>query len=172
MLKGNFFKTNPGTNYDSSKVPKLYFQSQFSMYKIDIFFLTSIFEPLYFLKSCPICDKLALPVLSKYKQWFPLSLLIFGQKSCFLGPTMFKIPQPNWHFYTSTIFVGNSYRISSRIPQTTGKVEICKIRCLLDFNTYSLYCYVSTFPAKILPEKKANSSRIPIVWNYNHSLIL
>ena len=25
----------------------------------------------------------------------PLSLLILGQKSCFLGPTIFKIPQPN-----------------------------------------------------------------------------
>ena len=30
-------------------------------------------------------------------QWFPLSILIFGQKSCFLGPTIFKIPQPNWY---------------------------------------------------------------------------
>ena len=28
----------------------------------------------------------------------PLSMLIFGQKSCFLGPTIFKIPQPNWHY--------------------------------------------------------------------------
>ena len=25
------------------------------------------------------------------------SMLILGQKSCFLGPTIFKIPQPNWH---------------------------------------------------------------------------
>jgi hypothetical protein len=25
----------------------------------------------------------------------PWSTLIFGQKSCFLGPTIFKIPQPN-----------------------------------------------------------------------------
>ena len=32
-------------------------------------------------------------------QWFPLSILFFGQKSCFLGPTIFKIPQPNWHYY-------------------------------------------------------------------------
>ena len=32
-------------------------------------------------------------------QWFPLSTLIFGQKSYFLGPTIFKIPQPNWHSY-------------------------------------------------------------------------
>ena len=27
----------------------------------------------------------------------PLSMLILGQKSCFLGPTIFKIPQPNSH---------------------------------------------------------------------------
>ena len=32
-------------------------------------------------------------------QWFPLSILIFGPKSCFLGPTIFKIPQPNWYKY-------------------------------------------------------------------------
>ena len=31
-------------------------------------------------------------------QWFTLSILIFGQKSCFLGPTIFKIPQPNWYY--------------------------------------------------------------------------
>ena len=26
---------------------------------------------------------------------FPLSMLILGQKACFLGPTIFEIPQPN-----------------------------------------------------------------------------
>ena len=35
---------------------------------------------------------MALPVFSKIQR-FPLSILIFGQKSCFLGPTIFKIPQ-------------------------------------------------------------------------------
>jgi len=30
----------------------------------------------------------------------PLSMSILGQKSCFLGPTNFKIPQPNWHYTT------------------------------------------------------------------------
>ena len=24
---------------------------------------------------------------------------ILGQKSCILGPTIFKIPQPNWHYW-------------------------------------------------------------------------
>ena len=28
---------------------------------------------------------------------FPLSMLILGQKACFLGPTIFEIPKPNWH---------------------------------------------------------------------------
>ena len=32
----------------------------------------------------------------------PLSMLILGQKSCFLGPTIFKIPQPNWHYNVHT----------------------------------------------------------------------
>ena len=42
------------------------------------------------------------PIILKI-QWFPLSILIFGQKSCFLGPTIFKIPQPNWHYYVHTM---------------------------------------------------------------------
>ena len=30
--------------------------------------------------------------------WFPLStMLIHGQKVCFLGPNIFEITQPNWH---------------------------------------------------------------------------
>ena len=32
----------------------------------------------------------------------PLSMLILGQKSCISGPTIFKIPQPNWHYCTTT----------------------------------------------------------------------
>jgi hypothetical protein len=26
---------------------------------------------------------------------FPFSMLILGQKACFLGPTIFEIPRPN-----------------------------------------------------------------------------
>ena len=32
-------------------------------------------------------------------QWFPFSMLILGQRPCFLGPTIFEIPQPNWYHY-------------------------------------------------------------------------
>ena len=59
-------------------------------------FLTSIFEPLYFLKSCPIFDELALPVFSKYNGFLWLYWFL-AKKSCFLGPTIFRIPQPNWY---------------------------------------------------------------------------
>jgi hypothetical protein len=31
---------------------------------------------------------------------FPLSMVILRQKSCILGPTIFKIPQPNRHYCT------------------------------------------------------------------------
>ena len=34
-------------------------------------------------------------------QWLPLSILIFGLKSCFLGPTIFWFAPPKWH-YVST----------------------------------------------------------------------
>ena len=39
-----------------------------------------------------------LKIISGSKQLvskFPLSMLILGQKACFLGPTIFEIPQPN-----------------------------------------------------------------------------
>jgi hypothetical protein len=73
MLKGFFLKQS----YDElhmvrQKVPKPYFQSQFSMSKIDRIFSKKIIQeyqfrsPFYFLKSCPIFDKLGLPVFSKY----------------------------------------------------------------------------------------------------------
>ena len=42
---------------------------------------------LYFPTSCPIFEIL----------WV---MLILGQKSCFLGPTIFKIPQPRWYYET------------------------------------------------------------------------
>ena len=46
------------------------------------FSITSIFEPLYFLKSCPIFDELVLPIFSKYNgllwvYWFLAKNLAF-----------------------------------------------------------------------------------------------
>ena len=74
------------------KVPKSYFQSQFSMSKIDgifskkkSFFSNFNFEPLHFLKSCPIFDELDLPVFSKnngflWVYWFLAKNLAFWLK--------------------------------------------------------------------------------------------
>jgi hypothetical protein len=86
------------------KVPKLYFQSQFPMSKINEIFskknhlrmsiLEAIFEPLYFLKSCSIFEELVLPAFSKYTM-DSFEYINFWLKNLFLGPTIFKIPQPN-----------------------------------------------------------------------------
>ena len=45
-----------------------------------------------FSKQCLIFDELAMPVFTKCNDF----LWVW---SCFLGPTIFKIPQPNWHYY-------------------------------------------------------------------------
>ena len=36
--------------------------------------------------------------------------MILGQKSCFWGPTIFKIPQPNWYYYAYIVF----YNVNTR----------------------------------------------------------
>ena len=100
------------------KVPKSCFQSNFLISKINIifskkksfkkinlgnhflwknfFFCFFIFEPIYFLKSCQFFLWTGAPRILKI-WWFPLSILIFGQKSFFFGPTISKIPQPTWY---------------------------------------------------------------------------
>ena len=40
----------------------------------------------------------------------PLSMLILGQKACILGPTIFKIPQPNWRYSTHHAFFQRGYK--------------------------------------------------------------
>ena len=40
--------------------------------------------------------------------FFLFSILILGQKSCFLGPTIFEIPQPNWYYYTTLPLLPNN----------------------------------------------------------------
>ena len=45
-----------------------------------------------------VVQKLKLEKDDFYNKWspkFPLSMLILAQKSCILGPTIFRIPQPN-----------------------------------------------------------------------------
>ena len=102
-------------------VPKSYFQSQFLMSKIDRiyfyffigehqfrrpFLLKTFFSGVNFwatllLKSCPIFDELKLID----RIFFSSSMLFFGQKSCFLAPTIFETPQPNWYYYKCSVCI-------------------------------------------------------------------
>ena len=112
MLKENGFKKILRWSMVHQKGPKLYFQSQFSIPKINrifskkkiikrpffvkkYFFSNFNFWTTLFSKIMPYFWRIGAPRILKI-QWFPLSILIFGQKSYFLGPTILKIPQLNW----------------------------------------------------------------------------
>ena len=62
------------------------------------FFSNFNFRTTLFSKIMPNFWRTGAPRIFKI-QWFPLSILIFGQQSCFWEPTIFKIPQPNWYYY-------------------------------------------------------------------------
>ena len=100
MLKGNHCILRIQGAPLCQKVLISYFQSQFSMPKIDrTFFFNFNFWTTLFSKIMPNFWRIGAPRILKI-QWFPLIILIFGQRSCFLGPTIFKIPQPNWYMPT------------------------------------------------------------------------
>jgi hypothetical protein len=108
------------------KVPKFYFQSQFSMSRIkgfflfkninlgDNFFIKNIFFTFnfwgtLFSKNKPNFWRTAIYCIHKIK-WFLLGMLTFGLKFCFLGPTTFEIPQPSdinkyFHIRLQTTFL-------------------------------------------------------------------
>ena len=65
-------------------------------------------------------------------QWFPLSILIFGQISCFLGPTIFKIPLPNWYY--------------PQLPYLKNKQIFVSCFCLFGLGTLSCWIYRVFFP--------------------------
>ena len=61
-------------------------------------------------------------------QWFPLSILIFGQTFCFLGPTIFRIPQPNWYYKVSPFDGLNGDK--NYYSKQTAKLDFgCKREC-------------------------------------------
>ena len=53
---------------------------------------------------------------------FPLSMLIFGQKSCFLGSTIFEIPQLNWHYSLIVVYL----QINQQKLNTPSKLHLSK----------------------------------------------
>ena len=74
--------------------------------------ITQIFTKKYYLlsKSSKIhnletyfCELLRprAPPFQKIK-WNPWNLVTTLQKSCFLGPTILEVPQPNWYYYWYT----------------------------------------------------------------------
>ena len=117
MLKGFFFWNNHVMKYGSSKSAEIVLQKSIFYVKNprnwkknhlriliqETIFCKNIFSNFnfwttLFSKIMPNFWQTGAPHILKI-QWFPLSILIFGQKSCFLGPTIFKIPQPNWYYY-------------------------------------------------------------------------
>ena len=53
-----------------------------------------------------------------------LSMLILGRESCFLGPTKFEIPQPNWYYSTQpTLHVSNHFPFFVADPEINPKFE-------------------------------------------------
>ena len=66
---------------------------------------------------------------------FPLSILILGQKSRILGPTVFKCPQPNWH----CIAVLHAYMFLKFLPNNThlfGPKQLLKFRYFFYLHAY------------------------------------
>ena len=97
------------------------------------FFLNLIFELLYFLKSCPIFDKL---------QWFPLSILIFGLKSCLFRTHHVSNSTTKMILLSTYVQVHTSYGIAKAIPELEvleiwwvlkSSVVNCATTCSLEF---------------------------------------
>ena len=55
---------------------------------------------------------------------FPLSMLIIGQKSCILGPTIFKIPQLNSALYKRRFQMGINPNVDHRLLRPLGPFAI------------------------------------------------
>ena len=112
-----FFQKNPTMTYGSPKIRRHFRNKSRSILKLEknvfhkkwspkLIFLNEFF---FWKNSVDLWHrKLTLKVqfrhflrnhnsLQDCLKQFPSSMLILGQNSCILGPTIFKIPQPNWH---------------------------------------------------------------------------
>ena len=129
------------------KVPKSCFQSQFWMSRINekkiffhlrmsiqetifcekkLYFLGFIFEPLYFLKPCPIFDGPSF--INGF--FFPLSMLIVDQKSCFLGPTILK-------FHNQTVLTKSGHNF--KLKQTLYRIYLLTVSTIYILFQYGLH---------------------------------
>ena len=132
------------------KVPKSFFQGRFWKSKIDIYifsfkninlgdhfllkhyFLASIFEPLYFLKSCPIFDEPSF--INGYFLNFPLCMLLLGPKFSFSDP-----PYSKFHHR-------NDIKSPTICLQDIGpsKVFSTKSQCIIDENILEMTAFLAT----------------------------
>ena len=101
------------------------------------------------------------PCISKI-QWVPLSIFIFGQKSSFFKPTIFKIPQPNWDHCRPTLLLRphdwNTWsssicalRYSSTQQSTMGWNYNGTFQCKLLFHGFSSWKVKNLHNASLLP---------------------
>ena len=64
---------------------------------------------------------------------------ILGQKACILGPTIFKIPQPNWHYYLRQLHcfcLYNAYNVPMNINSVhaiPSLLVLADIQCMVHF---------------------------------------
>ena len=94
-------------------------------------FLTTLFP-----KIMPNFWRTGAPSILKI-QWFPLSILIFGQIYCFLGPTTLKIPQPNWYVRRYLGYILFYYTALQFHRKFTHSQKLAYIgKCLLKLDIY------------------------------------
>ena len=77
-------------------------------------------------------------------------MLILSQKACYLGPTTFEIPRPNWYYYVFTK------------PQK-GKSYLLLSEPLANFSSTSPCAFVK---ANIFWAKKALNVQLPTYFTY------
>ena len=105
----------------------------------------------------------------------PLSMLILGQKDCILGPTFFKIPQPNGHYSTHYIHETSKLRqiFRGKIPlflvlyihaQVFNKGSQWKHSCLCG-RPHKLSKYIlQTDSEKIVESRVTNHYVLFLLW--------
>ena len=91
---------------------------------------------------------------------FPLSISILGQKSCILGPTIFKIPQPNWHYlpWSEDLRSCKKALVTLNVPKTLT---------LIWFSTWRQVCHSNSpqtqIPALLIKAYKPEKKRKKII---------
>ena len=108
-------------------------------------------------------------------RWFPLSILIFDQKFCFLGPTILKIPKPNWYYCICTCQGHSPYEaippptilacLTNLLPQISLWFALglnTSKSCCLSFRSMSVEALEPSSEVAELPNKPLKKTKIII----------